>query len=43
MLDYTEKIDKREEIEFVQNRLNSRPRKTLDFRTPNEILLEAVS
>ena len=34
---------KREEIKFVQNRLNSRPRKPLDFRTPNEILLEAVS
>jgi len=32
---------KREEIEFVQNKLNSRPRKTLDFRTPNEVLLEA--
>jgi len=31
---------KREEIEFLQNRLNSRPRKTLDFRTPNEAFLE---
>jgi len=27
----------REEIEFVMSRLNNRPRKTLDFKTPNDI------
>ena len=31
----------KDKIAFVQNRLNSRPRKTLDYKTPNEVLLEA--
>ena len=30
----------REQIEFAQNQLNSRPRKTLDFKRPNDILLD---
>ena len=28
-----------DDIDFVQNRLNSRPRKTLDYRTPQEVFL----
>ena len=32
---------KAEAIDFVQRRLNSRPRKTLDFRTPEEVFLKA--
>ena len=30
-------------IQFVQNRLNFRPRKTLGFRTPNEIFFKTVA
>jgi len=29
-----------DDIDFVQNRLNSRPRKTLDYRTPEEVFLQ---
>ncbi len=32
---------KAEAIDFVQRRLNRRPRKTLDFRTPEEVFLKA--
>ena len=31
----------RKEISFVQRRLNNRPRKTLGFKTPNEVFLSA--
>ena len=37
-----ENVDPRE-VEFVQNRLNIRPRKTLEYRSPNEIFLNAVA
>jgi len=26
-----------EEVAWIQNRLNSRPRKLLDYKTPNEV------
>jgi IS30 family transposase len=29
-----------EEIEFVMSRLNNRPRKCLDFKTPSEVFFE---
>jgi IS30 family transposase len=31
------------QIEFVQNRLNIRPRKTLNYRSPNELFLKTVA
>jgi len=31
------------EIEFVQNRLNIRPRKTLNYRSPNEVFFKTVA
>jgi hypothetical protein len=30
-------------IKMIQNRLNNRPRKALDFKTPKEALLEEVA
>jgi IS30 family transposase len=30
-------------IKMIQNRLNNRPRKSLDFKTPKEALLEAIA
>ena len=42
---FSKKMDLRrvtaEAIDFVQRRLNRRPRKTLDFRTPEEVFLKA--
>lgn len=35
-------IDSRE-VEFVQNKLNMRPRKTLKFRSPNEVFFNVVA
>lgn len=32
-----------DELKFVENRLNNRPRKKLDFRTPNDVLYKNVS
>jgi transposase, IS30 family len=32
-----------DELEFVESRLNNRPRKTLDFKTPNEVLFKYLS
>jgi len=32
-----------QEVEFVQNRLNNRPRKTLEYRSPNELFLNVVA
>lgn len=32
-----------DDLRFVENRLNNRPRKTLDFRTPNNVLYNNVS
>ena len=29
-----------EQIKFVEDKLNNRPRKTLGFRTPNEVYFE---
>jgi IS30 family transposase len=37
-----ESIDPKQ-IEFVQNRLNIRPRKTLNYRSPNEVFFKTVA
>ncbi|MSP53570.1 MAG: hypothetical protein EXR81_04895 [Gammaproteobacteria bacterium] len=31
-----------ERIKFIEDRLNNRPRKTLGYRTPNEVYKEAI-
>ena len=37
-----ESVDSKK-IQFVQNRLNSRPRKTLNYRSPNELFFKTVA
>jgi len=37
------RVVSREEIAFVMERLNKRPRKTLDFKTPHDIFVKSAS